>query len=254
MYSEKISTCMKRTRWSKIKRCIKLNDNATSIKKGKPGFNPVYKFDYLYDCLVSNTNSICDRAELDLCGDETTYPFGGFGEAGSGLISRVKKPGISKGGQIVIISDVHHCRIRAYTHRHKLHATLISGVGGTNKVQLILVLYQIDELMRTPNQPCGIFTEKSHLTFDNYFSGDSIHEYCDKNGYGLTMTVNRGRLPKGVPDKYWQKQGTKPSDQRARACRFTNPIVVHRTLGGSDMVFCSFQSTINELCMCECLQ
>ena len=31
------------------------------------------------------------------------------------------KPGVSKGGQIVMISDVNWIRPRVYMHRHKLH-------------------------------------------------------------------------------------------------------------------------------------
>jgi hypothetical protein len=42
-----------------------------------------------------------------LCGDETTWGHGCFGEAGSGLVGRIMgKPGILKGGQIVMISDI----------------------------------------------------------------------------------------------------------------------------------------------------
>ena len=33
----------------------------------------------------------------------------------------MNKPGISKGGQVVIISDANRIRPRAYMHRHKLH-------------------------------------------------------------------------------------------------------------------------------------
>ena len=31
------------------------------------------------------------------------------------------KLGTKKGGQTVLVSDVHHIRLHAYRHRHKLH-------------------------------------------------------------------------------------------------------------------------------------
>ena len=60
--------------------------------------------------------------DSDQCGDETTWGHGGYGEAGRGLLGRITgKPEVSKGGQIVMISDVNRMRPRAYMHRHKLH-------------------------------------------------------------------------------------------------------------------------------------
>lgn len=51
---------------------------------------------------------ITKNAELNLCGDETTWGFGGFGESGSGLLSLILgEPEVTCGCQIVMISDVH---------------------------------------------------------------------------------------------------------------------------------------------------
>ena len=67
-------------------------------------------------------NCVSKVAETDQCSDETTYSHSGHGEKGSVLVGRVfGKPGVSKGGQIVMISDVNRMRPRAYMHRHKLH-------------------------------------------------------------------------------------------------------------------------------------
>ena len=108
--------------WLQIKRVIKLNNNTLSPKHGQPGYDPAYKFDMLYKTLVHNVNAITKTAALDLCGDETTWGHGGYGEAGSGLCGRITgKPGITKGGQIVILSDVGSVRPHAYMHHHKLH-------------------------------------------------------------------------------------------------------------------------------------
>ena len=76
----------------------------------------------IYNVLVDNLNAITEEAQLDLCGYETMWGHGGYGEAGSGLIGQVlNKPGVTEGGQIVMISNVHRIWPRAYMHRHKLH-------------------------------------------------------------------------------------------------------------------------------------
>ena len=38
------------------------------------------------------------------------------------MVGRImRNPGVSKGGQIVMVSDVNRMRPRAYLHQHKLH-------------------------------------------------------------------------------------------------------------------------------------
>eukprot|EP00957_Ditylum_brightwellii_P080553 6127482-Ditylum_brightwellii.AAC.2 len=59
---------------------------------------------------------------LDLCGDETTFWHNGYGEAGSGIVGQVRdEPGVTKGGQIILLSDVSRVRSCAYLHCHNLH-------------------------------------------------------------------------------------------------------------------------------------
>ena len=98
---------MSLTRWRQIKRVMKLCNNHTAIKnKGQEGYEPAYKFDYMMKTIVHNTNVLTREAELDLCGDETTWGFMGYGEAGTDLVSGIKgKPGVSRGGQIVLVSN-----------------------------------------------------------------------------------------------------------------------------------------------------
>ena len=112
------------TRFLQIKRVLKLCSNtANSSKKDHPSYNPAYKYDLLYDVLIHNINAITKYADLDQCGDETTWAHGGYGESGTGLQGRITgKPGVTKGGQIVILSDAHRYRPRAYVHQHKLHS------------------------------------------------------------------------------------------------------------------------------------
>ena len=51
-------------------------------------------------------NNITKHASLDLYGYETTWGHAGYGEAGSGIMKHVmNKPGRSKGGLIVVITE-----------------------------------------------------------------------------------------------------------------------------------------------------
>jgi hypothetical protein len=119
-YDMEIAGAITHTRWLQDKRVYKICDNDLAPKKGEPDYDPAYKYDYIYKCLVHNINEFTQLGDLDLCGDETTCGHGGFGEAGSGLLPRrMNKPGITFGMQTVLVSDVHRNRPRAYTHRHK---------------------------------------------------------------------------------------------------------------------------------------
>ena len=94
-------------------------NNEAVPKKGEAGYNPANKYDYLFKCVVHNMAAITERASLDLCADETMYPFMGFGPGdGSNLVQRHQKKRCVKGGQIVIAPDVDCCRPRAYLHQH----------------------------------------------------------------------------------------------------------------------------------------
>jgi len=75
--------------------------------------------------IPSNVNKITKHACLDLTGDETIWGCTGYGEADSGITERImNKLSISKGDQVVIISNANRIRSRAYIHRHKLNGML----------------------------------------------------------------------------------------------------------------------------------
>ena len=106
-YDNLIDLSMTHCRFIQIKRVMKLCDNKACPKQGEAGYDPAYKFDYIWKTIVHNVNAISKTADLDLCGDETSYATGSYGEKGSGLVGRIQnKPGVSKGGQIVLVSDV----------------------------------------------------------------------------------------------------------------------------------------------------
>ena len=112
-----IQASMSLNRWNQIKRVLKLNNNDMAKKRGEDGYNPSYKYDMIYDVIVSNVISLTKDGELDLTGDETSWGFQGYGEKGGKVVYRFTKPGISKGGQTVIVSATN--RIRPYFYQHR---------------------------------------------------------------------------------------------------------------------------------------
>ena len=81
-----------------------------------------------------------------------------------------------------------------------------------------------------------------HITWDNYFSGDQIMEYAAENGWGLTMTCRRDRLPSDIPEEHLMKEKT-DSSLRPRSARFLQPIFCQKKIGSSYRQHTSFQST-----------
>jgi hypothetical protein len=248
-YDNLVQESITHTRWLQIKRVLKLNNNQESPKRGEEGYNPAFKFDMLYDVMISNLNAITKHAEADQCGDETTWGHGGYGEAGSGLAGRIMgKPGITRGGQIVIISDVSRCRPRAYVHRHKLHERPKGFVEGPNEVRMIVnqILPLIEGQMADSRRQ--IWRIMPHMTWDNYFSGCLVFKFLGELGFGATMTCRRDRLPKEIPEANLHKKKT-DSSPRPKAARFFNPINAVQKVPpaeekrGYQRVHTSFQST-----------
>ena len=78
-------------------------------------------------------------------------------------------PGISKGVQIVITSDVNRNQVRAYTHRHKIHRRRKGSVEGPNEAVMdankIVPLVKGHPLIKGGHRQ--IFSEPPHTTWDN---------------------------------------------------------------------------------------
>jgi hypothetical protein len=156
---------------------------------------------------------------------------GGFGEAGSGILARrMNKPGVTFGMQTVIVSDVHRNRPRAYTHRHKLWEKPAAegwGKEGPCEVRRLIKMLEL-MVLGEPQNPSvrQIFSEKPHLTCDNYFSGDEVMDYLGEKGFSATMTCQRNRLPKGVDNCYLHKEKTVPGCPVAHVARFNKPVTL----------------------------
>jgi len=243
-FNKMIYESMSVTRWLEIKRAIKLNNNLLATKFGEPGHDPCQKRDYIYNVICHNTNALTKKACLDLCGEESTWLFGGWAGKDTGVIQRnLEKPGGSTGGQLALVTDVDRVRVRAYIHRHKLHPKYF-GNPGENEIRMITD--KVLEMVADENNPRGIFSDKPHMTWDNYFSGDNSMNYCAEKGVGFTCTVQCGRLPGKVKAEHLHKLLTK-SEDRPKAARFENPVVLVKRdkekWGNSVWVHTSFQST-----------
>jgi hypothetical protein len=161
------------------------------VQKGDEGYNPGYKFDYIFKCIINDINELSHSSDPNLCGDETTWVHNGFGEAGTGLLTRVMgKPGVTKGGQIVLVSDAYRNRPRAYLHRHKCHRPPIAGFTRQGPMEVRMIMEDMKRLV-TGEEADGrhqIFRETPHSTLDNFFSGDDINDWIGLNGFGVTLT------------------------------------------------------------------
>ena len=245
LYDTDIAEAFTKSRWLEIKRAYKLCNNLTAAKKGTPDYNPAYKYDHICSVIIENVNNLTLFAGLDLCLDETTFAFNGWGEAGSGSLAIiVGKPGVTRGGQVVILIDADRIRPHGCLHQHKLHPKEFT-LPGPNEVRLTWIGMK-NLFKKNQHRPRGIFREKPHITCDNYFTGDVLLKYACKEGFGLTMTCRRDRLPKGIPRMYLHQQKT-TVNPRSRAARFERPIfcIKEHTVDGhvGTIQLTSFQST-----------
>ena len=84
-----------------------MNNNEATPKRGESGYDPAYKYDFIWDVLVHNVNAISKSAGQDLAGDETSWGHQGYAETGAGLSFKIlNKPGVLQGGQTVLVTDV----------------------------------------------------------------------------------------------------------------------------------------------------
>lgn len=191
-----METCnsVTKTRWLELGRVHKLCNNSQNPKRGEPGHDPAHKFSFICDAFSASVSAITKTASLDQCGDETSWPHSGHGEAKSGLTGPTNgKPGVSRGGQVVMVSDREHFRPRAFLHRHKLHDFAFSFAEPSGmclmweKLKPFCEGVDVDD----PNKPKALFSQLPHFTVDNCFSADCIMECAAKEGFGSAMTCHR---------------------------------------------------------------
>jgi hypothetical protein len=93
-YDPDISGSMTHTHYLRLKHVYKLCNNDKAPKKGEQDFDPAYKHDYIYKCLIWNLDAITEWADLDLTGNDNQ----GYGESGTCLVCKIcNKPNVDSG-------------------------------------------------------------------------------------------------------------------------------------------------------------
>ena len=233
-------------RWHQLKRIFKLNNNDTAKKRGEEGYyDPSYKYDMIYRTIVENVLALTKDGELDLTGDETTWGFQGYGEKDAKVVFRVSgKPGITKGGQTVIVCAANRIRPYWYQHRHSLNKRYDEkGFTAEGPAEVRTCIDELEKyVVGSESNKKKIFKKHPHITWDNYFSGEEIMHYAGEKGFGLLMTNRRDRLPKNVKGEYLHKKKTDTS-KRTKCARYIEPVILVNVQQNYEIVMTSFQST-----------
>lgn len=250
MYNKDIANAMTLTRWGELKRNMKLCLNQSCPKRGERNYDPAYKYDLIYQVMVSNTNAISAKADENQVIDESTWGHSGYGESGTGLTGRLRNKKKDKGGQIVFIMDRNRFRIRGYMHRNKIYDELYpEEKRGWTSNGPFEVKYLADQLLKmcdgSPGDAKKLFEKKPTITADNFFESDQSLEYLGEKGFGGIMTSARDKLPRDIKSKYLHKLKTDPKSKPAKIARFAQPIVAVKNdpNGKYQRVHVSFQST-----------
>ena len=105
-----------------------MNNNDKSPQRREEGYDPAYKYDIIPRTIVDNVIALTESAEYDLTGDETSWAHLGYGKSGMNLVKRImNKPGVSKGGQAVILSAANRIRPYWYIATTKTSAIVKKG-------------------------------------------------------------------------------------------------------------------------------
>ena len=87
-YDNNIAMAISFRRWLQIKCIKKLCNNDSVPKKGDQNFDPSYKYDYIFKCIINNVNYLTKHAEFDATIDKTTFATASPGESGAGVTFR----------------------------------------------------------------------------------------------------------------------------------------------------------------------
>ena len=238
-YSKHITDKYCELKWVK-----KLCHNGSCAKRGQDGYDPAYKFSIIYDTIVHNTNFITKYANENQVIDESTWGHGGFGEAGSGLCGRLMNKPKSRGGQVVIVTDVGHCRPRAILHRHKCHNKGSHWTRSGPFEVKCLAQKLLDMTESVGNAKKQIFRKQPCITVDNYFIDEKILHWSGVRQLGLIGTNRRDLLPPDIDSEFLHKNATTKSQKHAKVARYSQPIVAVKNCDdGYQRVHVSFQST-----------
>ena len=153
-----------------------------------------------FDVLIHNTGFFSKKAALDLCVDESSFGYGGFGEGVTTL--RGKK--VNRGLQSVILADVGTNMIRGIVHRHRKNVKPEGFTQpGPSEIRTLLENYVEGNVGEVKLWDC-----KPHITADNYFYDEKIRDWIGTNGYGWTSTMAKNELLKEIPKHHFHHLDT----------------------------------------------
>jgi hypothetical protein len=215
-FSKQISESLSFGRYEQIKRVFHLVDNSSpSCNSTSPAYNPAAKVALFPDTIVNRVDAV-STPDMDQVIDETTWGTAARGPSKSELVKRIRgKPGVTKGGQHVVLCDATRKRPRAILPRHKKNQRALTGSTAEGPNEVLLLLHSLMERnVRIPNL---------HITADNYFSNIKLFEQLPE-GVTATMTLNRGSHPSGLSGCLY-KEKVLPHLEEVKAARHCHPVV-----------------------------
>ena len=144
-------------------------------------------------------NQIVKWDGLDVMLDATTWSDSSYADVHSRLMGKKT----DKGGQHVLLLDAWRRYMYAWTPHYKFFP-IVCPFTALSPAEVVHLIESIAPLVigaekDEGDKRCQIFSEKVHITMDNFFSGDDILKYISEGGWKATMTCRRDRLPVVVP-------------------------------------------------------
>ena len=208
--------------------------------EGTKSFDPAHKFSLIWDVTISNVNYFTEKASLDAAIDESSW----FDSCQGPFVQRILKgKKIPCGGQSTLLCDVGTYFPRAVIHRHSSNPKYEGFDQGSSEVKMLVDNYILPQV--GPNK---LWTEKPHLTFDNFFFKERVSRYLGNVGIPHTCTCARNKLPFQLDNKFFHKE--KGQRVGMKAARYLPPIVFVKEEDNYRMVLFSFQSTGTTNIMC----
>jgi hypothetical protein len=224
-----VNRVMTRMRFEKLSHYFHLNDNATAVERGQPGYDPLHKIRPLLEAL-SQTFPQCYVPRKELSIDEAMVAFKGKSFMKQYLPAKPTKWGF----KVWTLAESHTgyvSRIQVYTGRRAEPSA--NGLG-----------YDVVMHLTEPYQMQG-----RHIYFDNFFSSPKLLEDLSaRNTYACgTVRQNRKGLPMEIRKPAKMQRGSSVKMQKGNVvvavwrdnrdvrviCTNTDPIdgVVNRKVG-----------------------
>ena len=194
-YNGEITTSIKFQCWLQAKHVNNLRNNDASKKRVEEGYDTCNKFYYIWKFVFHSMKVLAQEADLELCGDKTSWSTASYGDAGAGVTGRVKKKsGVTKGGQNVLISNVNHIKKPAYVQRHKLKSKP-PGWTVMGNIEMKNIMKDLKTTIKEESRYRKIFKQHPNSNLDNQFSGGNITDWLVREVFGGTFICRIDSLP-----------------------------------------------------------